>query len=90
MDLFNRLNAALGRFLPYDKALHLIGGAALFLAALVLGAPPLVALAVVVVAAVVKELYDLAHRQAHTPDPWDAIYTAAAAVVGYLVMVLLR
>lgn len=89
MDAFTRLNAVLGRFLPYDKALHLIGGAVLFLAALLCHASPLVALAVVVVAAIAKELYDLAHRQAHTPDPWDAIYTAAAAVVGYLVLVLL-
>lgn len=90
MDLFKPINAALGRFLPYDKALHLIGGAVLFLTALLFGAPPAVAVGIVVVAAVAKELYDLAHRQAHTPDPWDAIYTAAAAVVGCVVMVLLR
>lgn len=86
MNAFARLNAALGRFLPYDKALHLIGGAVLFLVAWLLSLSGPVALFVVVIAAA-KEAYDSAHRDRHTPDPWDFIYTAAPAVVGYLVIV---
>ena len=70
--------------LPADKALHVAYGAALALlgalAALAIGQPLwLGALALAVLFAVLKEVYDKASGKG-TPDVWDAVATVAGAV----------
>ena len=66
--------------LPYDKALHYVYGSLLFaLTVHAIGA----AYSLVFVAAVaaIKEVYDYAHRDTHTPDVWDFVATVAGALV---------
>ena len=65
--------------LPYDKALHMSYGALLFVVilffTLLLGLYWVVALYVVVIAAVSKEVYDFFHKNLHTVDFLDFIAT---------------
>jgi len=75
-----------------DKQLHAAGGAAIaFAAGLIVHvaapATPLwlqfiAALAPAVSAGLIKEAYDLRHRDSHTPDPHDFLATALGGVAG--------
>ena len=70
---------------PYDKALHSFYGSLLFIgslfAALVLGLSWVVALYVVVITAIGKEVYDAFNRKIHTPDLFDIVATIAVPVL---------
>lgn len=80
--ILSKLAALLGR-IPLDKLMHFIAGHVVTFVVLVLalGAEetPLKAAAVaaigLAVLAVGKEIYDSKHRDAHTPDVWDAVAT---------------
>jgi hypothetical protein len=64
-----------------DKLLHLIVGMAIAAAPL---EKPEHALVLALAAGVVKELYDSKHRDKHTPDPKDALATAAGAMIVFV------
>ena len=69
--------------LPADKANHLAYGLAFFTAwLLVFG--PVVASAATLGAATLKEIYDLLHRDTHTPDIWDWLATVAGGTIGLI------
>ena len=78
-DILSKINA-----IPADKAAHFASGVvcyALVLPALGVG----YALLAVAVVAAVKEAYDYAHRNIHTPDVWDAVATTLGAAVGLFI-----
>ena len=62
-----------------DKLIHFLGGLALYAMALPFGLP--VACAVLLLAAIGKEVYDYCHRDAHTPEIMDAVATLAGGAV---------
>lgn len=68
--------------MPYDKALHLIGGVLLYAAFHFVNVEA--GLLAVVVAAVGKEVYDYFHKENHTPDVWDAVATLAGGCIGFI------
>ena len=68
--------------LPHDKALHLIGGVLIYAAAHFVS--PVVGLAAVAVAAVGKEIYDLFHRDKHTPEVMDAVATIIGGIIAFI------
>jgi hypothetical protein len=67
---------------PHDKALHFIGGVLLFSLSLPLVGPAY-ALALVAVIGILKEVYDFAYKETHTPDVWDVLVTIFGGVVGF-------
>lgn len=73
-----------------DKIMHIIAGALASAVALLLGLSTVDAIGAAAAAGLVKEMYDLGHRDTHTPDIWDAIATAAggAGLVALLVVVV--
>ena len=73
--------------MQHDKALHFIAGVLIF--AVGHFASVLVGLGLVVLAAVGKEVYDWLHRDKHTPDIMDAVYTIAGGVAGLVCWVRL-
>lgn len=67
--ILSKLNA-----IPADKYAHYATGVALFAVALPsLGS--MVAMALVVIVAFAKEIYDYLNKEFHTPDIWDAVAT---------------
>lgn len=68
--------------LPADKANHFVYGVGLFIA-LAFARDPLFAVVLVAVVAAVKEFYD-GITKTGTPDPWDAVATAAGGAAGYI------
>lgn len=68
--------------LPHDKALHVIAGFCIFTVAHFISIP--VAIYSVVAAAVGKELFDLCHKDRHTPDVLDAVATIAGGLIACL------
>lgn len=76
--LFHKINN-----LPHDKLLHFVGG--LFIFAAFAWSSVLVACALVIVAAVGKEVYDYRNRHKHTPDVIDALATIAGGGVGLFI-----
>ena len=68
--------------LPADKANHFVYGVGIFVVgAALLNAP--VALALVVLIAVAKEIYD-GVTSTGTRDVWDAVATAAGGAAGFI------
>ena len=65
--------------LPHDKALHIIVGIMLY--ALFHFISPVVGLAVVVLVACGKEVYDYFHKDKHTPEFLDALATIGGGVL---------
>ena len=67
---------------PVDKQMHLMSG---FLIAVVL-TPFIGAYAILVVStiALLKEIYDLLHKDKHTPDVWDWVATSLGGLFGGL------
>ena len=77
--IFEKLNA-----IPTDKVAHFASGVILY--ALTLHAlGPWYALLSVAIVAVVKEGYDYANRDIHTPDVWDAVATIAGGGLGLFI-----
>ena len=73
--------------MPHDKALHFIGGVLIFAVGHFVTVT--VALMLVVIAALGKEIYDWFHQDKHTPEVMDAVYTMAGGVAGLLCWVRL-
>lgn len=67
-------------YLPQDKANHVMWGAALFAAFHFYSAPA--AFALVVLVAVLKEVYDGLHPKTHSVDVYDALATVAGGAIG--------
>ena len=73
--------------IPQDKANHFIYGLLIFtMISTILNV--VFGLGVCIVAAFTKELYDLQHKQTHTPDIYDFIWTVAGGIVGLIVSFL--
>lgn len=73
--------------IPQDKANHFIYGLIIFTSiSPILGV--LFGLGICIVAAFMKELYDLQHKAIHTPDIYDAIWTIAGGVTGLIISLL--
>lgn len=68
--------------LPYDKALHLIGGVLIYAAAHFVS--PVVGLGAVAVAALGKEVYDYFNRDKHTPEVMDAVATIIGGIIAFI------
>ena len=75
--IFAKLNS-----IPSDKVMHFASGVVLFAVMLpFIGAG--FALAGVVLIGIGKEIYDLRHKDIHTPDIWDAVATSLGGLVGF-------
>ena len=72
--------------IPHDKMGHAILGVLVLLVALMAGATYTVAMLIVAVVAVGKEVYDHFHPKTHTADVWDAVATVSLA--GLVVLTL--
>lgn len=69
--------------IPHDKALHLIGGTIIFAAInIILG--PIIGVLASIIAAFGKEVYDYFHKENHTPDIKDAIFTILGGILGFI------
>ena len=68
--------------LPHDKALHIIAGVLIYAVAHFIS--PVVGLGAVAVAAVGKEIYDLFHRDKHTPEVMDAVATIIGGIIAFI------
>ena len=66
--------------IPADKVAHCLGGVVLFAIGQLFG----YGLALVVIGAVSKEIYDKLHPN-HTPDVWDAVATILGGLLGYII-----
>lgn len=71
----------LANSIPSDKVAHCLGGVILFAIGQLFG----YGLALAVIGAVVKEIYDYMHKDTHTPDVWDAIATIIGGLLGYII-----
>ena len=69
--------------IPADKVAHFASGVILFAAFSWIN--QYLAFWVVVVAGLVKEIYDSFHRDHHTPDPYDTMATVLGALVGLFI-----
>jgi len=67
---------------PQDKLAHALVGVLIY--AVAHFASPIIGLAAVFTAAVGKEIYDSFHRDKHTVDFWDAVWTVGGGVVGFI------
>ena len=76
--------------IPRDKALHAIGGVLILLVALLLGLSLIVAMSVVAVSGIGKEIYDKMHPKKHTADIWDIVATVSLAMLVAVVMYIIR
>ena len=68
--------------IPTDKLLHFIVGVLIYAVGHFVGHA--IGMALVVLAAVGKEIYDFYHRDVHTPDVMDALATICGGVAGYI------
>ncbi len=68
--------------IPADKVGHALIGVLLYAAFHFVH--PAVGIAVVVTAAVAKEVYDYMHRDKHTPEIMDAVATIVGGIVGFI------
>jgi len=80
MNLLNPLN--LFSKIPCDKLGHIVAG--LFIYAVLHFITPIFGLAMVIIAAIGKEIYDAAHKDKHTPDFWDAIATIIGGLLAFI------
>ena len=68
--------------IPHDKQGHFIAGVLAY--AIIHFFSPFLALSVVLLMAIGKEVYDYYHKENHTPELMDAIATILGGVVGFL------
>lgn len=67
--------------IPTDKVYHCLGGVVLFAIGQLFG----YGLALAVIGAIVKEIYDYLHPESHTADCKDAIATIIGGLLGYII-----
>lgn len=66
---------------PTDKVYHCLGGVVLFAIGQLFG----YGLALAILGAVTKEIYDYLHPENHTADYKDAIATILGGLLGYII-----
>ena len=71
-------------YVPADKQMHFISGAIGGIAMFMLTGSIGVSFVSVSLVAMFKELYDLLHRNKHTPDIWDWLATSFGGLFGGL------
>jgi glycopeptide antibiotics resistance protein len=67
--------------IPSDKVAHCLGGVVLFAIGQLFG----YGLALAILGAVTKEIYDYFHPEKHTADVKDAIATTLGGLLGYII-----
>jgi glycopeptide antibiotics resistance protein len=67
--------------IPSDKVAHCLGGVVLFAIGQLFG----YGLALAILGAVTKEIYDYLHPENHTADVKDAIATTLGGLLGYII-----
>ena len=69
---------------PLDKQAHFLSGAILATAILLVTGSASVSFVSVSLIACLKEVYDLLHKDKHTPDVWDWVATTFGGLFGIL------
>ena len=69
---------------PLDKQAHFLSGAILATAILLVTGSASVSFVSVSLVACLKEVYDLLHKDKHTPDVWDWVATSLGGAFGIL------
>ena len=69
---------------PLDKQAHFLSGAILATAILLVTGSASVSFVSVSLIACLKEVYDLLHKDKHTPDVWDWVATTIGGLFGGL------
>jgi hypothetical protein len=67
--------------IPVDKVYHCLGGVVLFAIGQLFG----YGLALAIIGAIAKEIYDYFHQDKHTPDIWDAVATTLGGLLGFVI-----
>lgn len=67
--------------IPTDKVYHCLGGVVLFAIGQLFG----YGLALAILGAITKEIYDYLHPESHTSDVKDAIATTLGGLLGYII-----
>ena len=67
--------------IPTDKVYHCLGGVVLFAIGQLFG----YGLALAILGAITKEIYDYLHPESHTADVKDAIATILGGLLGYII-----
>ena len=67
--------------IPSDKVAHCLGGVVLFAIGQLFG----YGLALAILGAITKEIYDYFHPESHTADVKDAIATTLGGLLGYII-----
>ena len=67
--------------IPSDKVAHCLGGVVLFAIGQLFG----YGLALAILGAITKEIYDYLHPESHTADVKDAIATTLGGLLGYII-----
>ncbi len=71
-------------YVPADKQAHLLSGAIGGIAMFILTGSFGISFVSVSVIACLKEVYDLLHKDKHTPDIWDWVATSLGGLLGTL------
>ena len=71
-------------YVPADKQMHFISGAILATAILLVTGSIGISFVSVSLIACLKEVYDLLHKDKHTPDIWDWVATTLGGLFGGL------
>ena len=71
-------------YVPKDKQAHFLSGAILATVILLVTGSPSVSFMSVSLIAMFKEVYDLLHKDKHTPDVWDWVATTLGGLFGGL------
>ena len=74
--------------IPADKQMHFLSGAILATAILLVTGSASVSFVSVSLVACLKEVYDLLHKDKHTPDVWDWVATSLGGLFGILLIKL--
>ena len=67
--------------IPTDKVYHCLGGVVLFAIGQLFG----YGLALAILGAITKEIYDYLHPESHTADVKDAVATTLGGLLGYII-----
>lgn len=70
-----------------DKQAHFFSGAVITFSVAAFGFP-VIGLAIALIAAILKEVYDSFHPDNHTKDVWDAMATTVGGLYAFLVVLL--
>ena len=76
-------------YVPEDKQMHFLSGAILAIAILLVTGSPSVSFVSVSLVACLKEVYDLLHKDKHTPDVWDWVATSLGGAFGIILILVL-